>query len=130
MDSMTDTAEGCGPYVSEDATSLLVYPTCGVQITILTSGRGHLANIPIAPTIKITGNRVTAANLADDTDLDASPAIYGAKTLDQLSDELMEIIIGVASGKETKGEALGHRDGVINQELQFGIFNQGGENHG
>lgn len=126
MDSMTDTSDGCGPYVSEDATSLLVYPTCGALITILTSGRGHLANIPIAPTIKITGNRNTALNLADDTDLDASPVIYGIKTIDQLSDELMELIIGVASGKQTKGEALGHRDGVINQELQFQAMDQGG----
>lgn len=119
MDSMPDAPDGCGPYTSEDATSLLVYPTCGTLLNLLTSGRGHLINTPIAPTIKITGNRITARNLHLDTDIDASPVIYGEQTLDALADQLMECIIRTAAGEPTAGEALGHRDGVVNQELQY-----------
>ena len=119
MDSMPDTPNGCGPYTSEDATSILVYPTCGALLTILTSGRGHLISTPVAPTIKITGNRITAQNLHRDIDLDASPVIYGKETLDSLADQLMQIILRTAAGELTVGEALGHRDGVINQEEQF-----------
>ena len=33
MDSMPDTPNGCGPYTSEDATSILVYPTCGAPVS-------------------------------------------------------------------------------------------------
>ena len=116
MDSMPDTPNGCGPYTSEDATSILVYPTCGALLTILTSGRRHLISTPVAPTIKITGNRITAQNLHRDIDLDASPVIYGKETLDSLADQLMQIILRTAAGELTVGEALGHRDGVINQE--------------
>ena len=118
MDGMTDRKEGCGPYTSEDATSLLLYATCGTTLNLLTSGRGHLVNTPIAPTVKLTGNRQTMQALAEDTDFDASPVIYGEKTLDQLADELMELVAAVAAGQLTRGEALGHREGVINQEWQ------------
>lgn len=124
MDSMPDAPDGCGPYTSEDATSLLVYPTCGTLLNLLTSGRGHLINTPITPTIKITGNRITAENLRNDTDIDASPVIYGEQTFDELADKLMERIVRTAAGELTAGEALNHRDGVINQELQYG---RGGE---
>ncbi len=45
--------------------------------------------------------------------------IYGKETLDSLADQLMQIILRTAAGELTVGEALGHRDGVINQEEQF-----------
>lgn len=132
LDGMTDTEEHCGPYVSDDATSMLFYPSCGVNLSFLTSGRGHLVCTPIAPTLKITGNRRTMQNLRRDTDFDASPALYGERTLDQLAGDLFALVGRIAAGQRTKGEALGHREGVINQELQFSSAapGQGGCRHG
>ena len=119
MDSMSDTEEGCGPYISEDATSLLVYPCCGTILNILTSGRGHLINTPVTPTLKITGNRETYSRLSNDIDFDTSPMLYGEKNPDELADALLELVLQTINGQLSKGEALGHRDGFINHEKQF-----------
>ena len=59
-----------------------------------------------------TGNKVTA-NMPDNLDIDASPYIYGAKTLEQLMDELLLEIQEVANGKLTKAEALGYTEMAI-----------------
>ena len=63
--------------------------------------------------IKITGNKVTFANMSDNIDIDASPYIYGTKTMPELGDELMKEIKEVADGKLTEAEALGYVEMAI-----------------
>ncbi|MBE5057353.1 UxaA family hydrolase, partial [Pseudoflavonifractor sp. DSM 107456] len=67
---------------------------------------------PIAPVIKITGNRITFANMEDNIDVDASPIIYGGD-LTQMGDELLQLVADVASGKQTKAESLGYMEMAI-----------------
>ena len=62
---------------------------------------------------KITGKNVTFANMSDKIDIDASPYIYGTKTMTELGDELMTEIKEVADGKLTKAEALGYTEMAI-----------------
>ncbi|MEG1858458.1 MAG: UxaA family hydrolase [Pseudoflavonifractor sp.] len=85
----------------------------GCQVVVFSTGRGTPTGNPIAPVIKITGNRITYANMEDNMDLDASPIIYGAKTLAGLGDELLEMVSTVASGKKTKAECLGYTEMAI-----------------
>ena len=58
-------------------------------------------------------NKVTFANMSDNIDIDASPYIYGTKTMTELGDELMTEIKEVADGKLTKAEALGYTEMAI-----------------
>ena len=118
VDMISDDETGCGFSVSEDASSDLLYATCGAHVCILTSGRGHVVNNPIIPTLKITGNRVSYQRLAGDMDFDASSALTGENTLEQLKEQLKDLLVRVLSGKPTKGEALGHREAILNFENQ------------
>lgn len=85
----------------------------GAQIVVFTTGRGTPTGNPIAPVIKITGNRITYANMEDNMDFDASPVIYGTKTMDELADELLEKVVETASGKLSKAESLGYMEIAI-----------------
>lgn len=85
----------------------------GCQLVVFSTGRGTPTGSPIVPVIKITGNRVTYGNMSDNLDLDASPYIYGEKTMEELGDELMQEIGRVANGKFTKAEALGYTEMAI-----------------
>ena len=85
----------------------------GAQIIVFSTGRGTQTGNPIVPVIKITGNRITFANMKDNIDVDASPVIYGPQTLKELGDELLKEVIEVANGKQTKAETLGYTETAI-----------------
>lgn len=118
VDMISDDERCCGFSVSEDASSDLLYATCGAHVCILTSGRGHVVNNPILPTIKITGNAVSYGRLSGDMDFDASSALTGVHTPQELKEQLKELLRQVLCGKPTKGEALGHREAILNFENQ------------
>lgn len=79
----------------------------GAQIILFTSGRGTPTGNPIAPVIKISGNRITYENMKDNIDVDASHVIYGPESLEELGEMLLKEVIDVASGKLVKAEILG-----------------------
>ena len=96
-----------------DPSSVAAMVAGGCQIVVFSTGRGTPTGNPLAPVIKITGNKVTFANMSDNIDIDASPYIYGTKTMTELGDELMTEIKEVADGKLTKAEALGYTEMAI-----------------
>jgi altronate hydrolase len=73
---------------------------------------------PVAPLVKITGNSETYRNLTDDIDFDASRLLSGERTLDELGDELLDLVVNVANGGLTKPESLGHREYFITYKHQ------------
>jgi altronate dehydratase large subunit len=82
----------------------------GAQVVVFTTGLGTPTGNPIAPVIKITGNRRTARQMADNIDLDVSGIIDDTDTLDAAADRLFDEVLAVASGKQTATERLGHRE--------------------
>ena len=90
-----------------DPSSVAAMVAGGAQVVVFSTGRGTPTGNPIVPVIKITGNRITYHNLEDCLDFDASPLIYGTKTMEELTDELLGQVFDVANGKKTKAEALG-----------------------
>ena len=90
----------------------------GAQIVVFSSGRGTPTGNPIAPVIKITGNRLTFEKMKDNIDVDASPLIYGGK-LDTMGEALTEMVAEVASGKLTKAEALGYTEMAIARACNY-----------
>ena len=95
-----------------DPSSVAAMVAGGAQVVVFSTGRGTPTGNPIAPVIKITGNRITFANMEDNIDVDASPIIYGGD-LDQMGDELLQLVADVASGKQTKAESLGYTEMAI-----------------
>lgn len=96
-----------------DPSSIAGMAAGGCQLCLFSTGRGTPTGNPIIPVIKITGNRVTYGNMRDNMDMDASPYIYGQKTLEQLGDELVAEMKQVADGKMTRAEALGYTEMAI-----------------
>lgn len=85
----------------------------GAQLVVFSSGRGTPTGNPIAPVIKITGNKLTFAKMQDNIDLDTSPLIYGTRTLEELGNDLMDMVVETACGKQTKAESLGFTEMAI-----------------
>lgn len=96
-----------------DASSVAAMVAGGAQVVVFSTGRGTPSGNPISPVIKITGNKITFDNMEDNMDFDASPVIYGPQTMEKLTDNLLDLVIEVANGKQSKAEALGYTEMAI-----------------
>ena len=56
--------------------------------------------------------------MQEDMDFDASPVLEGSCTQDELAFELAEMVAAVAGGKQSKSEALGHREYFVPYKYQ------------
>src|SRR5204863_9549456 len=82
----------------------------GSQIVLFVTGRGSVIGSPVSPLVKVTGNSQTYARMSEDMDFDAGRVLSGDATLDQGGLELQDLVVRVASGEQSKPEALGHRE--------------------
>ena len=94
-------------YESQDGEVVTGMIGCGCQVVAFTTGRGHATGHPLAPVLKITGNYKTYASMRECFDFDASGVISGEKTMGELGEELLDLVIRVASGQQTAAEKLG-----------------------
>ena len=101
-----------------DPSSVAAMVAGGAQVVVFSSGRGTPTGNPIAPVIKITGNRITYANMIDNIDVDASPLIYGGD-LKEMGEELLKLLVEVASGQQTKAESLGYTEMAIARACNY-----------
>ena len=81
----------------------------GAQIVAFTTGRGSCFGCKPAPTIKIATNTPMFERMQDDMDINAGRVLEGA-SVEEVGEEIFEKIIAVASGEQTKSEALGIGD--------------------
>ena len=85
----------------------------GCHIILFTTGRGSVVGSAISPVIKICGNPDTYNRMSDDMDINAGKVISSNATLEEVSEEIYEKILEVASGIPTASESLGHQESVI-----------------
>ncbi|WP_271711638.1 UxaA family hydrolase [Marinigracilibium pacificum] len=83
----------------------------GANIILFTTGLGTPTGNPITPVIKVSSNTKLAAKMPDIIDFNTGPVIEGKKTIEEMGDELVDLIIEVASGnKLTKAMELQQED--------------------
>jgi altronate hydrolase len=78
----------------------------GCNLVIFTTGRGSVLGGSAAPCIKIASNSALSARMGDDMDYAAGKILEGI-SMDDATDQLLDLIVAVASGKHTKSEEGG-----------------------
>lgn len=91
----------------------------GATIVVFTTGRGTPTGHALAPVIKVTGNRETAARMADNMDVDVSGIIDGTMTMQEAGDLLVQEVVEVANGRKTKAEAFGFSDIAVDHICRY-----------
>jgi len=87
----------------------------GCQLILFATGVGNTIGNMVAPTIKITGNVNTAANLSDDIDVDVSAILEKGEKVSEAGTRLFQHTLEVASGTNTKSEVLNQRETAISR---------------
>lgn len=109
---MDTTAYDCGSITAKIAG--------GAQVVAFTTGMGNPIGSPIAPVIKITGNRATFEKHNDMLDFDTSASLRGEKDAGELGKELLDFTVAVCGGRETKAEVNGSGVVFVNQRHSCG----------
>ena len=89
---------------SSDFVCGTLYLAAGANLQLFTTGRGTPYNLKGLPTIKLSSNSQLANKWNEIIDFDAGKLISENCGFDLLVDELLDLVIRVASGQETKAE--------------------------
>ncbi len=82
----------------------------GANLICFTTGRGSVSGYKPSPCIKISSNDELYTRLRDDIDINCGDIISQGINIEEKGRQIFEKIISVASGEETKSEALGFGD--------------------
>lgn len=83
----------------------------GANIVLFTTGLGTPTGNAVAPVVKISTNSLLAHRMGDIIDFDAGPIIEGRATVEEMGENILGLIVRVASGEvKTKAELLGQDD--------------------
>ncbi len=85
----------------------------GCSVILFTTGLGTPTGNPVASVVKISTNTTLKERMLDIIDLDAGPIIRGEKTIAEVGEEILENIIAVANGKNTKAMELDQNDFIL-----------------
>lgn len=78
----------------------------GSSVILFSTGRGAPQGFPVVPVIKICGNPITYERMSHDMDINAGLITSGEKSLEQIGEETFEMLLRVANGETSKGEAI------------------------
>ena len=90
-----------------DSSSVAGMIAGGCQLVVFSTGLGTPTGNALAPVYRLTANRRTFESMRDNTDLDASPTIYGPESMEQMRDKMLDDLVDVCNGKLVRAEALG-----------------------
>ena len=99
----------CTP--GNDVESTTAMAGSGANIMLFTTGLGTPTGNPIVPVIKVSSNSPLAKRMPDIIDVDCGDVISGNKTIEQCGEDILDLIIDVASGrKKAKATLLNQED--------------------
>jgi altronate dehydratase large subunit len=89
-----------------DGDSMAGLAVSGSQLMFFSTGRGTPAGFPALPVIKVASNTRIYEAMKDDMDVNAGSLVEG-RSLDDLRDEMVELMIRVINGEKTRAEENG-----------------------
>jgi len=90
-----------------DLVATTALAAAGAQIVLFTTGRGTPFGGPV-PTLKIASNETLATHKSNWIDFDAGQLLT-THTMEQLTDELIDLVLATADGKPSKNEDNDYR---------------------
>jgi altronate hydrolase len=109
-------------YVREQGLTLLCTPGndvecvtaqvgAGANIVLFTTGLGTPTGNPITPVVKLATNTILAKRMSDIIDIDTGAVIDGERSIHEMGEAILDLVINVASGNtHTKAEGLRQDD--------------------
>jgi len=85
----------------------------GATLILFTTGLGTPTGNAVCPVIKVATNSDLAGRMADIIDIDTGPIIDGAKTIEQLGEDILEYCIRAGSGDVTPKAVRLNQDDFI-----------------
>ncbi len=83
----------------------------GASVVLFTTGLGTPTGNPITPVLKLSTNTILAQKMHDIIDLDTGPIIDGNRTIEQMGETILDLVVEVASGTtRTKAEQRTQED--------------------
>ncbi len=83
----------------------------GANVVLFTTGLGTPTGNPIAPVVKLSTNSNLALRMSDIIDIDTGRIVTGETTIERMGEEILELVIKVASGEvQTKAEIKAQAD--------------------
>jgi len=78
----------------------------GATVVVFTTGRGSVLGAKPAPCVKVATNTEMYERMREDMDLDAGRIVTGTATIDEVGQEILDLVLDVASGRVTVSEEL------------------------
>lgn len=83
----------------------------GASIVLFTTGLGTPTGNPVAPVVKLSTNSSLAQRMNDIIDIDTGGVVSGETTIKRMGEDILELVIKVASGEtRTKAELNAQND--------------------
>jgi altronate hydrolase len=83
----------------------------GASVVLFTTGLGTPTGNPIAPVVKLSTNSDLAQRMHDIIDIDTGAIVAGERTIEQMGEAILDLVIQVASGEvRTKAEQKAQED--------------------
>ncbi|UZK65439.1 UxaA family hydrolase [Sphingomonas sp. M1-B02] len=80
----------------------------GATLIAFTTGRGSAFGYKPSPSLKLSSNSGLFERMGEDIDLDCGTIVSGEATIEQKGAEILDLMLRVASGEESKSEKLGY----------------------
>jgi altronate dehydratase len=82
----------------------------GGNMICFTTGRGSCFGFKPVPSIKIATNSAMYRRMVEDMDINSGGIVDGEQTIEQVGQQIFDKVVAVASGEQSKSEALGMGD--------------------
>ncbi|MGE0420632.1 MAG: UxaA family hydrolase [Reyranellaceae bacterium] len=82
----------------------------GANVLCFTTGRGSVFGCKPTPSIKLATNSALWRRMTDDMDINCGTVVDGEESIQQAGQRIFDLILRVASGEQTKSEAMGIGD--------------------
>jgi altronate hydrolase len=93
-----------------DPASITGQVASGANLVCFTTGRGSVYGCKPSPSVKLSTNTPMYQRMADDMDINCGVIADGDATVEQVGEQIFDYFLDIASGQQSKSEALGFGD--------------------